>query len=167
MWKPAYPQEPPTLHMHLYSPPWPCSLTWDGCQLTYIVIWKKKREDMPLRNKFWWCENRQENQNKLEQPECLHSENAPAAPWLPILLIHIRSQNKTKSKLQIWKICQKFKSWNFAKKPNMWHTFWSCLIRCVNMKWIQLVLQKLQRRHGRTDRQTDDVKPVYPLSTLL
>ena len=28
---------------------------------------------------------------KLEQLECLHSENTSAAPWLPILLIHIGS----------------------------------------------------------------------------
>ena len=41
---------------------------------------------------------------KLEQLERLRSELPPAAPWLPILVIHIRSQsqtNKTKSKLQI------------------------------------------------------------------
>ena len=44
------------------------------------------------------------------------------------------------------------------------------LIRCANMKWIRLVLWKIQSRncfvHRRTDRQTDrqtdDVKPVYP-----
>ena len=33
---------------------------------------------------------------KLEQLERLHSENTPAVPWLPILLIHIWSQVKTK-----------------------------------------------------------------------
>ena len=44
------------------------------------------------------------NQKELEQLECLPSENTPAAPWLPIILvIHIRSQVKTKSKLQIKK----------------------------------------------------------------
>ena len=32
---------------------------------------------------------------KLEQLERLHSEIPPAAPWLPILVIHIRSQVKT------------------------------------------------------------------------
>ena len=51
------------------------------------------------------------------------------------------------------------------------HTFWSCLIRFVNMKWIQQVLLNIQSGHDsvhrRTDRQTDKVKPVYPLSTLL
>ena len=41
-----------------------------------IWIWKK--------NQIW-----------LEQPESLHSEIPPDAPWLPILVIHIRSQVKT------------------------------------------------------------------------
>ena len=34
-------------------------------------------------------------QVKLEQLERLRSEIPPAAPWLPILVIHIRSQVKT------------------------------------------------------------------------
>ena len=70
----------------------------------------------------------------------------------------IPSQNKTKSKLQILKNCRKFKLCNFAKKLYMWHTFWSCLIRCINMKWIQPELQALQERTrdaGGTDRRTD------------
>ena len=65
--------------------------------------------------------------------------DTPTAPWLPILVIHIRSQVKTrqsqsyklkkkKPKIQIFKFCQKF---------HKRHTFWSCLIRCINMKWIQ------------------------------
>ena len=33
--------------------------------------------------------------DELEQLERLHSEIPPAAPWLPILVIHIRSQVKT------------------------------------------------------------------------
>ena len=56
----------------------------------------------------------------------------------------------------------------------MRHTFWSCLIRCANMKWIPWVLLKIQSGHdsvhrrtdgqmdGRTDGQTDKVIPVYP-----
>ena len=49
--------------------------------------------------------------NKLEHPECLHSEDTPAAPWLPMLLTRsywIPSQNNTKSKLQISRIFQNF-----------------------------------------------------------
>ena len=45
----------------------------------------------------------------------------------------------------------------------MRHTFFSCLIRCANMKWIRWVLLKIQSGHdfvhrgtdGRTDRRTD------------
>ena len=51
----------------------------------------------------------------------------------------------------------------------MRHTFWSCLIRCANMKWIRWVLLKIQSGHdsvhirtdGWTDGQTDKVKQVY------
>ena len=64
-------------------------------------------------------------------------------------------------------------SYNFKqvfKNLNTQHTFWSWLIRCVNMKWIWLVLREIQSGHdsihrrtdGWTDRQTDKVKPVYP-----
>ena len=46
------------------------------------------------------------------------------------------------------------------------HTFWSCLIRCANMKWIRWELLKIQSGHDsvnrRTDGQTDKVIPVYP-----
>ena len=42
------------------------------------------------------------DQKQLEQLERLHSEDTPAASWLPTLLSHIgSSQKKTKSKLQI------------------------------------------------------------------
>ena len=70
----------------------------------------------------------------------------------------IPCHNKTKSKLQILKKCQKF---------------WSCLIRCANMKWIRLILWKIQSGHDfvhrRRDGQTDgnDVKPVYPTFNLV
>ena len=35
------------------------------------------------------------------------------------------------------------------------HTFWSCLTRCANMKWIRLVLWKIQSGHDFVHRQTD------------
>ena len=42
----------------------------------------------------------------------------------------------------------------------MWRTFWSCLIRCVNMKWMRQVLLKIQSGQilstdGQTDGRTD------------
>ena len=36
-----------------------------------------------------------------------------------------------------------------------WHTFWSCLIRCVNMKWIGQVSMKIQSGHDSVHRWTD------------
>ena len=53
------------------------SHVFQGCYTGTIAI---------ALSKFVW--------NKLEQLERLHSENTPTAPWLPILLIHIRSQVK-------------------------------------------------------------------------
>ena len=46
------------------------------------------------------------------------------------------SQNKTKLHF-FFLNCQKFKFWNFAINLYIWHTFWSCLITCINMKRIQ------------------------------
>ena len=62
----------------------------------------------------------------------------PPPPWLPILVIHIRSQVKT-SQSQSYKFQKLVKIWifKFCKVLYTWHTFWSCLIRCINMKWIQ------------------------------
>ena len=73
--------------------------------------------------------------------------------WTPI-------QNKTKSNLQN----------NYKKLPNLpivwfWkqlgtqHTFWSWLMRCVNIEWIWWVLLKMPSEHDyvyrRTDRRAD------------
>ena len=46
----------------------------------------------------------------------------------------IPSQNKTKSKLQIFKKLPKFQILKFCKKLNMRHTFWSCLIRWMDRR---------------------------------
>ena len=48
----------------------------------------------------------------LDKPECLRSEIPPAAPWLPLLLIHIRSQVKTRR--------QSYKFKKIAKNSNFW-----------------------------------------------
>ena len=79
-----------------------------------------------------------------------------ASYWIP-------SQKMTKSKLQILKIRQNFWIFEFWNGLYTRHTFWSCLIRCANMKWIRWVLLKIQSGHdsvhrrtdGRTDRRTD------------
>ena len=60
------------------------------------------------------------------------------------------------------------KNYNFEiqKNLNTWHSFWSCLIICAIMKWMWLVLWKIQSGHDfvhrRMNRWTDKVKPVYP-----
>ena len=74
--------------------------------------------------------------NQLEQLECLRSEIPPAAPWLPIIVIHIRSK-QDKVKVANLKRLPTIKIFKFCKKLYTQHTFWSCLIRCINMKWIQ------------------------------
>ena len=71
---------------------------------------------------------------------------------IPILLIHIGSQVKTR-----WSQSYQFKQ--FAKISNFWKTFtrdtlWSCLIRSVNLKWIRRVLWKIQRGHDSVHRRT-------------
>ena len=56
----------------------------------------------------------------------------------------------------------KIQIFKFRNKLYTWHTFWSGLIRCANMKWIQWVLLKIQswqnsvhrRTEGQTDRRT-------------
>ena len=55
--------------------------------------------------------------SQLEQLERLRSEIPAAAPWLPILVIHIRSQVKMRQSqsYNFWKTCQKYKFLNFAR----------------------------------------------------
>ena len=53
------------------------------------------------------------------------------------------------------KICQKFKFYNFELNIMGDTPFWSCLIRCVNMKWILLVLCTLQTEWTRFHPQMD------------
>ena len=77
------------------------------------------------------------------------------------------SQKKTKSKIQIKKNRQNFKFFKFWNGHYTRHTYWSCLIRCENMKWIRWVLLKIQSGHDsvhrRTDRQGDTSLPPFQL----
>ena len=96
--------------------------------------------------------------DKLEQLEHLRSEDTPRR----LMITHttesywIPSGKKTKSKLQIQRICQNFKflnvEINFTCDTD---TFWICLIRCTNMKWIGRVLLKIQSGHDSVHRRTD------------
>ena len=49
----------------------------------------------------------------------------------------------------------KFWIFEFWNKHYTRHTFWSCLIRCANMKWIRWVLLKIQSGHDSVHRRTD------------
>ena len=84
--------------------------------------------------------------------------------WDPPKITHTSDSHQ---KLQI----SKFQILEYCNNPSTRHTFWSCLIKYANMKWIRLVLWKIQSGHGfvhrqmdrRTVRQTDGMKPVYQL----
>ena len=97
------------------------------------------------------------NELKLEQLERLRSEDTPRRLMITLTIesFWIQSQKKTKLKLQIWRICQNFEFFEFWNKHYTRHTFWSCSIRCANMKWIRRVLLKIQSRHDSVHRRTD------------
>ena len=52
-------------------------------------------QNLVMMLEFGWQQNQMFIQIELEQLKRLRSEILPAAPWLPILVIHIRSQVKT------------------------------------------------------------------------
>ena len=70
-------------------------------------------------------------------------------------LTFILHGHKTKSKLQFQNKLPKFSILKFFKILNTRHTFGSWLIRCVNMKWIRLVLWKTPSGHDSVHRRTD------------
>ena len=80
----------------------------------------------------------------------------------------LTKNNKSKEdkvKVTNLKNSPKFQIFEFWNGHYTRHTFWSCLIRCANMKWIRWVLLKIQSGHDsvhrRTGGQTDKVIPVY------
>ena len=99
---------------------------------------------------------------KLEQLERLRSEIPPAAPWLPRLLIHIRSQVKTRQS-------QSYKFKKIAKNTNL-----QILQETLHATHLLKLLDKMYEYEmdptktvGATERtrdagRTDGVKPVYP-----
>ena len=112
---------------------------------------------------------------KLEQLECLHSEDTPTASWLSILLSHIGSQVKRRQS-------QSYNFKEFAKITKFWivkQTLHATHILTLLDKMCQFemdlmsIVEDTERTRfcpqtdRRTDRRTDKVKPVYPLSTSL
>ena len=100
--------------------------------------------------KILWNFNQNTTIFILEQLEHQHSEDTPCHP----MITHtIGSQAHTidqfildpKSKQDKVKIINsknlaKLEIFEFWQKFYMQHSFWNCLIRCVNTKWIQQVL---------------------------
>ena len=98
-------------------------------------LYFKQSNQLTRSQYFYYCSrppeefsNSNDQIKKLEQLERLHSE------------IKIKSS---------------YKFQKFAKNSYTQHTFWSCLIRCAHMKWIWLVLWKIQSGHGNVHRLTD------------
>ena len=70
----------------------------------------------------------------------------------------IPSPNKTKSKLHFQRVSlPKLQICGFGKKTFHKRHTWSCLIKCVDMKWIQPVLLKIRSAHNcsQTGKGTD------------
>ena len=111
---------------------------------------------------------------KLEQLERLRSEDTPRRlmtdyPYHWVILDPKSKEDKVK--VTNFKKSPKFQIFEFWNGHYTRHTFWSCLIRCANMKWIRWVFLKIQSGHdsvhrrtdGRTDGQGDTSIPPYQL----
>ena len=96
----------------------------------------------------------------LEQLERLHSEDTPCCTMITHTIQQLILDPKSKQSYKFKEFDKTSKFWIKKKKKHYTrHTFWSCLIWCVNMKWIRRVLLKIQSKpdsvHRQTDRQTD------------
>ena len=60
-----------------------------------------------------------------------------------------------KNKLQIWKKMLKLQILKLCNEFCTRHAFWGCLIRIANMKWIRLILRKVQSGHDSVHRRMD------------
>ena len=103
--------------------------------------------------------------------ERLRSEIPPAAPWLPILVIHIISKVKTRQS-QSYKFKKIAKNTNFKILPETLHAthLLQLLDKMYEYKMDPIKTVGATERTwdaGRTDGQTDGVKPVYPPTTSL
>ena len=89
---------------------------------------------------------------ELEQLERLHSEIPPAAPWLPILVIQIRSQVKTRQS----------QSYKFYLKKIVKNTNFEILLETLHTTHLLKLLDKMYkyemdptRTVGATERTRD------------
>ena len=117
-----------------------------------------------------------------EQLECLHSEDTSLCPMITSTIdsYWIPSQNMTKSNLQIKKkIAKSSNFWILKKKKTLYAIHLLKLLdkMCIyEIKLIRRVLWKIEGSQdsvtdgqmvGRTDEETDKVRPAYPPSTSL
>ena len=105
---------------------------------------------------------------KLEKLERMHSEKPRPAPWFPILVIHIRSQVKTRQS-QSYKL----------KKKNAKNSNFEISQETLHMTRLLMLLDKIYTyKMGPTGSaaatewtrdagRTDGVKPIYPPTTSL
>ena len=107
-------------------------------------------------------------QLELEQLERLRSEIPPTATWLHILVIHIRSQGKTRQS-QSYKFKKIAKNLNFEILQETLHTThllkWLDKIKIWNWSNQNYRCYRADTGCG-TDGWTDGVKPIYPPTTL-
>ena len=104
----------------------------------------------------------QPEQCKLEQLECLCSEDTPAASWLPILLSHIGSQVKRRHS-QSYKFKEFAKILNFRMLKQTLHVTHPLKLldkMCKYERDPMSIVEDTERT--RFCPQTDKVKPVYP-----
>ena len=107
--------------------------------------------------------------NQLEQLKRLRSDDYPYH-WV---ILDPKSK-EDKVKVTHLKKSPKFQNFEFWNGHYTRHTFWSCLIRCANMKWIRWVFLKIQSGHDSVHRRTDGLTDrrtrwyqYTPLSTSL
>ena len=104
---------------------------------------------------------------KLEQLECLRSEIPPATPWLPVLVIQIRSKVKTRQ------------SQSYKFKKNAKNSNYGIFQEILYVTHLLKLLDKLYRyeidptrtvgvaEQTRDAGRMDGVKPIYPPTTSL
>ena len=114
---------------------------------------------------FIWAHNIQTD----HQIERLCSEDTPTPTPSPhdypyyILLSHIGSQVKRRqSQSYKFKGFAKISIFLFWNNHYTRHTFWSCLIRYANMKWIRRVFLKIQSGHDSVHRRTEGRMDRWP-----
>ena len=87
---------------------------------------------------------------KDEQLECLGSEDTPAAPWSPILLIHVGSQIKTRQS-QINKIKELVETKNFLILRN----------KIIHVTYLLKLLDKMGKYEMDLARIVEDTKQTW------